>query len=284
MPSTLATGALPRATDSGSLTFGDVSVECHVLDDGTRLITQRGVLRGIGATEDQPFARFVERIPNAPADFKVQPIAFRTKGKGSGGTSFGVTAEMFVQIVTLYARAFVKGGMHGAQRAIGERCANIMFALAGVGITAMIDEATGYQARRKRDALDEKLRAYLLGEAIEWERAFPEELYREAARMYGIPWTSGSIGKWGANFVVCYVYRAIDPDVAKELKRINPNPRFGSNHHLYLTERARIVLHEHVRRLIRVLKRSRNRAEFQRYFGVEFNVSTDVLRLTVGGA
>jgi hypothetical protein len=261
---------IPRSTDPGLLRFGDVVIECHVLDDGTRLITQRGVLRGLGASEDQPFGRFVERIPNAADGFKVQPIAFRTKGKGSGGIGHGVTAEMFVRLVTLYVQASDEGLLHESQEHIADRCRQIGYALMGVGITALIDEATGYQKRRKHDALDEKLRAYLLPEKTEWELHFPEELYYAFARVYRIEYHGGSAPRWGASLVRKYVYEAIDPDVARELKRICPKPQKDNNWHQHLSERAKMVLDEHIRRLLVVLRGATSVADFKMRFDHEF--------------
>lgn len=261
---------LPRATDSGTWLLGDVAVECHVLDTGLRVITQNGVVRiltGAASTKLPPLSRYLDRIPNKPDDFAVRPIPFVLKGAGRG---LGITAEQFVQIVTLYIRASDLGELREDQEHIADQCRRISYALMGVAITTIIDEVTGHQKRRKRDALDEKLRAYMLPEPGAWGLHFPVELYREFARVYGIEYDGGSAPRWGAGFAQKYVYEAIDPDVARELRRVNPHPRFGSNHHQHLSPRAQMVLDEHIRRLLVVLRGSQGASDFKMRFAHEF--------------
>lgn len=46
-----------------------------------------------------------------------------------------------------------------------------------VGIVALVDEATGYQEVRDRQALQEILRQYISGALYDWAKTFPLQLY-----------------------------------------------------------------------------------------------------------
>lgn len=47
------------------------------------------------------------------------------------------------------------------QRIIADQCEILIRGFARVGITALVDEATGYQYERERDALQSILKAYI---------------------------------------------------------------------------------------------------------------------------
>jgi hypothetical protein len=63
--------------------------------------------------------------------------------------------------------------------------ANILIrSLAKVGITALIDEATGYQYDRESNALQEILKAYTAEDFLKWQARFPRKYYEELYRLY----------------------------------------------------------------------------------------------------
>ena len=52
-----------KATHEGELRIGDVSIPCAVLEDGTRVISQRGFARAIGASTP------MELVEGVPANY-----------------------------------------------------------------------------------------------------------------------------------------------------------------------------------------------------------------------
>jgi hypothetical protein len=270
---------LLRATHSGLLKFANV--ECHVLEDGTRVVTQRGVLRGIGANEKAPFGAFVDRIPNKPADFTVPTIPFRLKG---GGIAHGVTAQDFAVIITCFAHALVDGSIHHTQRDIGLQCASIAFALMGNGLVDAIDDATGFRGRTPANALEQKLKLFLLDEpAAERERRFPPEFWHALARVYGV--TDYVLGKnppYFQMFVRRAVHDVVDAEVAQRIKARNPSPRDGSLHYQHYTDPALAICDEVIRRNITVLRGSSSPADFWMRHANEFRGAG--LQLSFGAA
>jgi len=58
-------------------------------------------------------------------------------------------------------------------------------ALAHVAIIALVDEATGFQDRRSKDALSKILEAFIAKELRKWVSTFPLDFYRELFRLRG---------------------------------------------------------------------------------------------------
>lgn len=266
MSSELAPMRLSKSTHHGVLRLGDVRVECHVLENGTRLITQRGVLRAMSVAETTHFERFRDRIPNRPDDLEVSPTPFSFRG-----TSLGITAEQFVQIVTLYAQALVAGVLRSTQVPIGQRCAAMLFALAGVGIAALIDEATGYRTRTPPNALEQKMRLFLLdAPSIERERRFPSEYWQALSKLYGVPYVPGKNPPFFQMVVRRAVHDVVDTEVAQRIKERNPEPRDGSLHYQHYTDPALAICDEVIRRNITVMRMSGSPADFWMRHACEF--------------
>jgi P63C domain len=95
----------------------------------------------------------------------------------------------------------------------------IVRSCAKVGIIALIDEATGYQKIREKNALQVKLQAFIADELQDWALMFPEEFWLELARLEGVHYSARSRPlRWG-KYIMLFVYDAIDGDVGKELRK-----------------------------------------------------------------
>ena len=68
----------------------------------------------------------------------------------------------------------IKRQFHTRMFIIAEQCEIIQSSLAKVGITFLIDEATGFQYDRKHDALRLLLNRYLEDEARKWLKELPD--------------------------------------------------------------------------------------------------------------
>jgi len=66
-------------------------------------------------------------------------------------------------------------------------------ALAHVGIIALVDEATGYQEVRNKEALQALLDAFLQKEFAAWAKRFPDEFYKEIFRLRSCEWNRLSV-------------------------------------------------------------------------------------------
>jgi P63C domain-containing protein len=88
-----------------------------------------------------------------------------------------------------------------------------------------IDEATGYQKVRAKNALQVKLQAFIADDLQDWALMFPGEFWLEWARLEGMHYTARSRPlRWG-KYIMLFVCDAIDGDVGKELRK-NPDQGF----------------------------------------------------------
>lgn len=100
------------------LKIGDMEIPCYVLEDGTRVLTQSGILSAMelpdrGGREGRTrLARFFDGKAFSPfmseelADTTNEPIKFRTT---SGAVAYGFPAEMLVHLCETILKARDKG-------------------------------------------------------------------------------------------------------------------------------------------------------------------------------
>jgi hypothetical protein len=79
-----------------------------------------------------------------------KPIEFQIP---SGARAYGYRAELLPTVCDVYLRARESGDLLKSQLKVAQACELIVRGLAHVGIVALVDEATGYQADRARDSL-----------------------------------------------------------------------------------------------------------------------------------
>jgi hypothetical protein len=245
---------LPFSLFRGTLKMGDLELECHVLDNFKRVLTQREVVRAIsGGRESGNLSRYLERNPLTAKNFSAGPvIPFAVPG--SNVTAMGYEATLLIEICDKYLEARDKKLLRGRQYNLAAQAEIIIRACAKVGIIALIDEATGFQEVRAKNNLQLKLQAFIADDLQEWARMFPEEFWYELARLEGVHYSSRSRPlRWG-RYVMMFVYDAIDPDVGKELRKKNPNPRFMRNHHQWLKQFGRDKVHDQIQRVVTIMK------------------------------
>jgi hypothetical protein len=231
---------LEQATHSGTLTIGNMSFPCSVLSDGTRILTQSDFMAGMGmyysgwVAKNQPedrsadlphfmgFKTLKPYIDRHLGDMQSIVVKYRTE---RGAVAHGIKAEIIPKICEVWMDADEEMPKLGVrQRMIAKKARIIMRALAHVGILALVDEATGYQADRAKDALAKILEQFIAKELRPWARTFPLEFYKQIFRLRGWPFDPKKvkrpsvIGTWTNNIV----YARLAPGVLEELKAKSP--------------------------------------------------------------
>ncbi|MCI0560880.1 MAG: P63C domain-containing protein, partial [Nitrososphaera sp.] len=108
-------------------------------------------------------------------------------------------------------------------------------------IIALVDEATGFQAIRDREALQEILDRFLRKELAAWAKRFPNEFYQEIFRLRGWQWKGIKVNRPQvvATYTKDLVYERLAPGILEELEVRNPKTERGyrkHKHHQWLTE------------------------------------------------
>jgi hypothetical protein len=250
-------GTMLRATHTGELKIGAASIPCAVLEDGTRVLWQQGFLRAIGRTGRAAASAITnEGSLQLPVFLRADnlkplitkelieasaPITFKPIVSSRGGISFGYKAELLPQVCNVFLDAEDAKLLRPNQRHIYERSKILVRGLAVVGITALIDEATGYQEVRDRKALEAILDKYLRKELAAWAKRFPNEFYEQIFRLKGWAYKDLSVKRPGVvgRYTTDLVYERLAPGILSELEKLNPKNEKGNRthrHHQWLTE------------------------------------------------
>lgn len=294
----------PKALYVGELSIGELTIACAVLPDGTRVLSQRGVGRALGrgyggkdfrATGDMdaggklPFFMNANALkPFISSDLAAlvsQPIQYRHEQ--GGGVAHGINASALPEICEVWLRARDAGELTNPQKPIAARAEIIMRGLAHIGITALVDEATGYQEVRDKQALQAILDQYLRKELAAWAKRFPDEFYQQMFRLKG--WQRkdlsspsrrpGAAGMYTNDIV----YDRLAPGILEELEARNPKDSRGNRkgkHHQMLTEEVgHPALAQHLHALIALMRASSSWEQFMLMLNTAFPKKNNSLLL-----
>lgn len=238
--------AVRQATHMGEIQIGEIILPCAVLEDGTRVISQRGMSKGLGrvttgsgthySRNDNGVARLPtflsgrnikELVPEDLAASLLQPIEYLPLH--GGRTAHGFPANLVPNICDVWLMARDAGVLQASQKHIADRAYMLMRGLAHVGIIALVDEATGYQEVRARDELSKILEAYISPELMPWTKMFPDVFFKEIYRLQGWEYRPGSTRRtpYVGKLINKYVYEQLPPGVLDELRRLNPVTESG---------------------------------------------------------
>ena len=270
---------LPMAicgSDDRPLSLAGTLVQAYVLADGTRVLSQAGFLEALGRHR-KANVRSQERVPamlqgQAIRPFitdelleKGQPLAFRTP---HGVRASGYRADLLPMVCEVYLQARDAGVLPFNQMHVAKQADILVRALANVGIIALVDEATGYQEIRARDALAHILEAFIAKELQAWVRTFPEDFYRGLFRLRGLNYPKDSVlrPQYFGHLTNDLVYKRLAPGVLIELQRMTPRNESGNLKHKYFQRLTSNVgypkLREHLGSLVAIMKLSKNWSEF----------------------
>lgn len=240
-------GDVPNATHDGNITLGDMEIECAVLDDGRRVISERAMTRAFGGKRGgSHWKRAKEGGANLPVYLSAKnfsafisnelalalnsPVKYKTK---SGAIANGLDAALLPEVCNVFLKARDDDALHARQIPLAVQADIIMRGLATVGIIALIDEATGYQRDRAVNALAEILEKFIAKELRAWVRTFPDEFYQELYRLRGLEFPSDTVRKpsYFGHITNDIIYKRLAPGVLDELKKATPKGATGRHKH-----------------------------------------------------
>jgi hypothetical protein len=277
---------LPKATNWGELHIGDdITIPCYVLDNGERVFSLKGVVVGLIGTEGVQLPEYLKVSglqDSLPLDLKPDsegsiPALFRfdTTASGIAKIALGLSVEKFMDLCSAYSSAEDNDQLKtDRQKEIAKTANRLLRACSKVGIIALVDEATGYQYERVRDASDFlqfKLKAFLSEEMRPWEKTFPDELWQEFGRLTNWSGPVTSRPKWWGKLVIELVYEYLDADVAKWLRENAPKPRHGQNYFQWLNAQYGLKkLVEHIWMLIGLSRACFNLDELRERMAIQY--------------
>jgi hypothetical protein len=263
------------------LHIGEVEIPCFVLEDGTRVISGRGMTTAIGMKGRGPgVVRIVNHQSLKPylgeelEKALTKPLKFIGVGSRTSNPTSGYEATILQQLCDAILTANDAGVLTSEQGQRYAQCAYVLVrALARVGIIALVDEATGYQEIRAREELERLLEKYIRGELGKWAKTFPDEFYREMFRLRNWQYSPFSVKrpKVLGHITNDVVYARLAPGVLEELKRKEPTDDKGRRKHKlfqWLTEDVgHPRLREYLIGVIALMHASQKWDEFHRLLG-----------------
>jgi hypothetical protein len=281
------TGNVPKATHTGWLKIGDVTLECAVLNDGTRVFSQRTLYQALGfsrytgggdkksgAPELPRFLQAANINPYISEELRSAITPMQYGPQHGGRTAYGYKGEVLPEICSTYIDARKGKALKKNQMLIADKCEGLLKGFAKVGIIALIDEATGYQAERDNDELQRFLALYLSEERLKWARMFPNEYYKQLFRLRNWVYSPLSVKrpKLVGYLTNKLVYEKLPANVIEELRRLNPVKnkktwrREGAFFQHLSAEIGQPDLRNHLLQLIAVMRVSTNWNQFMRNF------------------
>ena len=180
----------------GELNLAGTIIPCYVLEDGTRVLSGRKMQEALkivdGTISGAQMGKFLAQKSLNPFitiylnSANLQPIKISEDKR-----VYGYKADLMADICDAMLEARKNIHLSPRQRIVADHCEILMRSFARVGITALVDEATGYQAERDNTELQKILAAYISDEVAKWQLTFSSEFYRELYRIYNISETNG---------------------------------------------------------------------------------------------
>lgn len=268
----------------------ELSLPCYVLEDGTRVLSGRGLQNAlkIGETTDKKEEQkggsilsrfFASNWFNKLIDNKFELGYFKPLNCYKGNQKInGFEATKLVDLCNILLEARGADELKTDKQLLIAAQAEILIrAFAKIGIIALVDEATGYQHDREKDELQKILRAYIAEELLPWQKRFPDEFYKEIFRLNdwdytvkGILQRPGVIGRWTNRFV----YEQLPKGVLQELKNKTPKTMDGRYkaklHQSLTTDIGNPHLEKQLTSVITLMNISKDWRDFIRFFNKKF--------------
>lgn len=188
----------------GELDLLGFKLPCYVLEDGTRILSGRGMQEVLKMVDESDKETAGNRLDRYLGQKSLEPYIH--KGKRSdhydpivcyhGNKKIhGYEANLLIDVCDAFleARKYIK--LSSRQEIIVEQCEVLIRAFARVSIIALIDEATGYQYERERFELQKVFKLLVLedGTFSETKRFFSPDYYKDMFGVYNFDFTPENI-------------------------------------------------------------------------------------------
>lgn len=217
-----------KVRNRGELNLAGMKIPCYVLEDGTRVLSGRGMQQALSMAEETD--RTSAKLTRYLSQESLKPFIYKGKAVGhfepivcyDGDAKInGYEATVLVDICDAFLEARKHIKLSSRQSIIADKCEILVRSFARVGIIALVDEATGYQNEREHFELQKILSAYISEEILKWQLTFTDDFYREIYRLWGLPFIPkyirqkpSFIGKLTSK----YIYEELPKGVVEKIK------------------------------------------------------------------
>jgi hypothetical protein len=253
-----------RIIHEGELHLGGMVIPCYILEDGTRILSGRGMQEALKMVDDVEDGKqnFGTRLARYLEQKSLKPFIFNNKEPGHfepiicyrGDQKInGYEAIVLADICEAFLDARKTINLSPRQKIISDQCEILIRGFARVGIVALVDEATGYQYDRERFELQKILNAYISEEILKWQLTFTDEFYKEIYRLWRLPFIPkyiknkpSFIGKLTSK----YIYELLPKGVVDKIKEKTGKTENGNWKYKWHQSLTPEIGREHLRKQI----------------------------------
>lgn len=284
-----ARASLPKVIKKGSdLQLGGIAIPCAVIEgphgEPMRVITENGITNALLGSRSGASKRLKKQAEDGGAQLPLflapgQLKPFIDKHLGDGpliaveyvdGDRIvrAYDAELLPAVCDVWLDARQAGALQKQQLAKAQQAEILTRGLARVGIVALVDEATGFQRDRAKDALAKILEAFVAKELQPYLRTFPADYYEHLFRLYNLPYPPVGNKSWRPAFfghiTNDVVYSRLAPELLPELKKAASKAEKKARLHQWLTQdTGHPKLKEHLASVVTIMKLSKSPEDFK---------------------
>jgi hypothetical protein len=273
----------PKATHKGNFKdeFG-IDVDCYVLNDANKsaVISQRGMGEALGFrkgdgsafrrfTKGSKFASFagvelIEKLEN-PLIFQGQPAGPNIPPQRIYGFDVTILIDICKAVIAAETAGVLSPERH---KKIIRQAHVILTASAKAGIRGLVYALSGYEP--SKEEVIEAFKMYVREEAREYEREFPEQLYREWYRLYQLPELEKNKRPWKfKHLTINQVYYPLAKSNGKIFTLAKHNrDSSGKMHqkiHQFLADVGVKALRQHLGQLLGIAQVSPHQAQYEKH-------------------
>lgn len=266
--------------------LGQVKIECYVLDDGRRVIHKRGMAKALGLKSEggNAFMKTMSRrgigstLGQELRDKIDKPLIFKPL---AGDPGHGYEAVVLIEVCDSIIQARNEGKLAPSQVLLAIQAEIIIRAAAKLGIIALVDEATGYIADKRREEYRQIFQQFIREDCRQWEKEFPNQFFDMFYRLYNLkrqnPKSVNHPSFFG-HLIRKYIYRPLansNGAILEQLESKNPVVYTGGGRkhklHQFLSDSIGIPkLRQHLWQVIGIGNSVADKGSFERAFSRAF--------------
>lgn len=273
----------------GEINLAGMFIPCYVLDDGTRVLSGRGMQESLKMVDEiddgkQTAGTRLQRYLNQKT---LKKFIFKDKEpdhfepiicyKGNAKVN-GYEATILADICEAFLEARKQIKLSPRQKIIADQCEILIRGFARVGIIALVDEATGYQYERERFELEKILNAYISEEILKWQLTFTDDFYKQVFRLWNIPFIPKFIKRkpsFIGKLTTKYIYDMLPKGVLERIKEKTPKTDKGHYKYRFHQSLTQEVGREHLKKQIIEVTTLMSIAESKEHFEGMFKKKYD---------
>ena len=266
---------LQNSTHEGEIKIANLNLPVAVTADGNRLMISKAFMTALGRPWKGSYKN--DELPNFISAKNLKPFITDEILKNLSPIEFinsrgqkaqGYKAELLQMVCDVYLDARNAGELTKSQEAMADQAEILIRSFAKLGIIALVDEATGYQRDRAKDALSKILERFIAKELQPWVKTFPDKYYEGLFRLRGLEFEKDNVrrpqyfGKLTNNII----YKRLAPGVLEELKKEAPKTKTGNKKGALFqkltSELGHPKLREHLASVTTIMTLSDNYSDF----------------------